>query len=72
MVEQVVQCVFECAGYQLLLQVYREKARAGVDVFVAGHVCASKLVCYFDLDICFGSRHDAGMKRLLLQFRYEQ
>ena len=37
MVEQLVQCVFDGAGEELPLQVYREKARAGVDVFVTRH-----------------------------------
>ena len=36
-VEQMVQCVFDGAGDELPLQVYREKARAGVNVFVTRH-----------------------------------
>ena len=36
-VEQVIQRVLEGAGQQLPLQIDREKSRAGVDVFVAGH-----------------------------------
>jgi hypothetical protein len=42
------------------VQVHREKARAGVDVFVARHV-PSDFSLRFDLDLCFGSRHDAWM-----------
>jgi hypothetical protein len=33
--------VFEAAGYQLPLKVYRQKPRAGVDVLVARHRSSS-------------------------------
>jgi hypothetical protein len=38
-------------------------------VFVACHLFPRKFVLQFDLDIYFGSRHDAGMFRLFLQRR---
>jgi hypothetical protein len=50
-IEQMIQCVFNCAGEKLSLQVYPEKVRAGVDVFVTCHVCSIKLVWLFDLNI---------------------
>ena len=37
-VDQVVHGVFEGAGQELLLQINREKARVGVNVFVACHL----------------------------------
>ena len=42
---------------------------SGVDVFVARHLFLQIIAPHFDLDICFGSRHDAGMKILFLQLR---
>jgi hypothetical protein len=33
----VVECVLEGAGKELPLEINRQKTRAGVDVFVAGH-----------------------------------
>ncbi len=36
-VDQMVECVFEAAGQQLPFKIDGEKARAGVDGFVAGH-----------------------------------
>lgn len=39
---------------------------AGVDVFVTRHLILQNTVHHFDLDICFGSRHDAGMNRVFL------
>jgi hypothetical protein len=36
-VNQVVECVLEGAGKELPLEINRQKTRAGVDVFVAGH-----------------------------------
>ena len=68
-VEQVIQCVFESTGQELPLQVHRNKSRAGVDVFVARHFLPPNFTCQFDLDIWFGSRHDAGMNKLFLQLR---
>ncbi len=38
MIEQMVQCVFDGAAKKLPLQIYREKARAGVDMLVARHI----------------------------------
>ena len=69
MVEQVIQCVFKGAREKLPLQVQRQKPRAGVDVFVARHSLLLNITRQFDLDIWFGSRHDAEMKRLFLQLR---
>jgi hypothetical protein len=34
----MIQCVFERARQKLLLQVYRDEAGAGVDVFVARNI----------------------------------
>jgi hypothetical protein len=39
-------------------------------VFVTRHSLPQNITVRFDLDICFGSRHDAGMNRLFLQLRY--
>jgi len=69
MVDQMVHGMFECAGRELLLQVYCEKSRADVDVFVARHLLLQNINLHFDLDICFGSRQDARMKILFLQLR---
>ena len=68
-VEQVIQCMFEGARKKLPLQINRNKSRAGVDVFVARHSLPLNITSNFDLDIWFGSRHDAGMNRLFLQPR---
>lgn len=68
-VEQMVQRMLERAGQQLPLQVHRKKSRAGVDVFVTCHLLLQNIVDNFDLDIWFGSRHDADMDRLFLQLR---
>ncbi|MFZ5503847.1 MAG: hypothetical protein ACOY3V_10025 [Pseudomonadota bacterium] len=43
--------------------------RVGVYVFVTRHLLLQNVALHFDLDIYFGSRHDAGMKRLFLQLR---
>ncbi len=69
MFQQMVQRVFERAGQQLPLQVHRKKSRTGVDVFVTCHSLLQNIAVSFDLDICFRSRHDAGMKKLFLQLR---
>lgn len=68
-VERMVQCVLDGAREKLPLQVNHRKARAGVNVLVSGHLGLRNLVLQFDLDICFGSRHDARMKILFLQLR---
>ena len=69
MVKQIVERMLDGARQQLLLKVHRDQARAGVDVFVTGHLFLQDRVTYFDLDLWFGSRHDAVMKRLFLQPR---
>ena len=46
-----------------------EKARAGVDVFVAGHGNASEGNALMTLDIPNGSPQNAGMNELFLQHR---
>ena len=66
-IEQVIERMFEAAGQQLPLQVHRKVAWAGVDVFVTRHTVCAMGVLQFDLDIYFGSRHDAQMFRLFLQ-----
>jgi len=55
---------------KLPLQINGKKSGAGVDVFVARHSSLQNKVPHFDLDICFGSRHDAQMIRLFLQLRW--
>ena len=67
-IDQVVQRVFEGAGEQLPLQIDGNKARAGVDVFVARHA-GLQMNFRLSLDIPFGSRQNARMKRLFLQPR---
>ena len=42
----------------LLVAGQRREIGAGVYVFVARHL-TFKYLLHFDLDICFGSRHDA-------------
>jgi hypothetical protein len=61
--------VFEGTGQQLPFEIDGDQPRAGVDVFVAGHGIGSKRDASMTLDIPFGSRQDARMKRLFLQFR---
>ncbi len=56
--------MFKCAWQKLPLQIHRKKSWAGVDVFVARHLLLQNIFFHFDLDICFGSRHDARMKIL--------
>ena len=69
MVKQIVERMLDGARQQLLLQIHRDQARAGIDVFVTGHLPLHRSVFLFDLDLCIGSRHDALMKRLFLQPR---
>ena len=59
MIDQVVHRVLETAGQQLPLQIHREKPRAGVDCFVAGHDAFLSSTSRWSLDIPFGSRQDA-------------
>jgi hypothetical protein len=47
-VEQVIQSVFEGAAQEFPLQVHRDEARTGVDVFVARHLFLRKFVFQFD------------------------
>jgi hypothetical protein len=61
--------MLEGAGQQLPFEIHGEEARAGVDVFVAGHGIGSIQDALMTLDIPFGSRQDARMKRLFLQLR---
>ncbi len=65
----MVQRMLKVAGQQLPLQVHRKKAWTGVDVLVASHLLLRNIVPTFDLDISFGSRHDAAMNKLFLQLR---
>lgn len=58
--------VLEGAGYQLRAQIDSEKARAGVDCFVASH---AGLWFSWSVDIPFGSGQDARMKRNFRQLR---
>ncbi len=62
--------MFEGAGQELPLQVISEKSWTGVDVFVARHLHFQNMALQFDLDIYFGSRHDAVMKMLFIQLRW--
>ena len=68
-IDEVVQGMFEGARLQLPFEIDGKKARAGVDGLVAGHGVGSKRDAPMTLDIPFGSRHDAGMKRVFLQRR---
>jgi hypothetical protein len=61
--------VFEGAGQELPFEIDGNEARAGVDVFVAGHGKLSKGSTRMTLDIPFGSRQDGGMNQLFLQPR---
>jgi len=65
----MIQRMLKSAGQQLPLQVHRKESRAGVDVFVTCHSLHQNIAVSFDLDLCFSSRHDAGMNRLFLQLR---
>jgi hypothetical protein len=69
LVEQVVQCMFESTRHKLPLQVNSQKSGAAINVFVTRHLLLQNIVLKLDLDIYFGSRHDAGMNRLFLQPR---
>lgn len=51
--------VVEDTGQELPLQINSEETGVGVDVFVTRHLFLQNSVPYSDLDICFGSRHDA-------------
>jgi len=66
----MIQCVFEGAGQELLLQVDRNEARAGVDVFVACHIFLQISVRNFTLILCFVHGTMRGMYRLFLQRRW--
>ena len=68
-IDKVVQGVFEGAGQQLPLQINGNEARAGVDVFVAGHGRLSKRDPPMTLDIPDGSQQNAGMEELFLRPR---
>jgi hypothetical protein len=61
--------VFEGTGQQLPFEIDGDQPRAGVDVFVAGHDSSFARTYALSIDIPFGSRHDASMKRLFLQLR---
>ena len=69
-IDEVVQGVFEGAGQQLPFEIDGKKARAGINVFVAGHGCAFKENTPMTLDIQFGSQQNAAMKILFLQPRW--
>jgi hypothetical protein len=69
MIDQIVQGMLEGAGQQLPFEIDGKEARAGVYVLVAGHEFSSKRDAPMTLDIPFGSRQDARMKRLFLQLR---
>ena len=68
-IDKVVQGVFEGAGQQLPFEIDGNEARAGVDVFVAGHGRLSERDPPMTLDIPDGSQQNAGMKRVFLQLR---
>jgi hypothetical protein len=68
-VDQVVQGVLKGPGQQLLRKTNGEKPRAGVDGFVAGHASLRSGNTLSNIDIPFGSRHDAPMKDIFLQRR---
>ena len=57
------------AGKMLLREINSEKAWAGVDGFVTGHCSLQNIDSFFSLDIWFGSRQDAIMKKVFLQLR---
>jgi hypothetical protein len=65
----VIHGMLKCTWQNLPLQVNSEKSRTGINVFVARHLFSQNITLHFDLDICFGSRHDALMKILFLQLR---
>ncbi|MBI3902857.1 MAG: hypothetical protein HY306_07960 [Nitrosomonadales bacterium] len=58
-IEQMVHRILKSARQKLPLQVHREESRTGVDVFVTRHLLPPNITRQFDLDIYFGSRHDA-------------
>lgn len=60
--------MLEGAGQELPLQINRKKSRAGVDVFVTRHLFLQNISLNSDLDICFGSRHDAVWIDFLYSF----
>ncbi|MCZ2155270.1 MAG: hypothetical protein LC114_15440 [Bryobacterales bacterium] len=67
--DEVAERVLEDALQQLPDQIQGEKTRTGVDVLVAGHAGLPKPNTPSSLDIPFGSRQDAPMKRVFLQPR---
>ena len=69
-VEQVMHGGFKTARQQLLLQIHRQESRAGVDCFISGHRHLLNSSSGLNLDIPYGSRHDADMNAIFLQRRW--
>ena len=67
--KQVMHGMFETARQQLLFQIHRQEAGAGIYCFVTGHGSLLNSTSDWSLVIPYGSRHDAGMKILFLQLR---
>lgn len=65
-VDQPALDMLEGAGEQLPFEIDGEKARAGVDGFVAGRASGLGKITFTTIDIPFGSRHSAGMNTLFL------
>lgn len=68
-VEQVMHGMLETARQELFLQIDSEKARVGIDEFVAGYGAFLNAILSSSIDIPYGSRHDPGMLILFLQLR---
>jgi hypothetical protein len=63
-IDKVVQDMLEGAGQQLPFKINGEKARAGLDDSLAGHVRYPKGNTHWMIDIPFGSQQNARMNRL--------
>jgi hypothetical protein len=61
--------MLEGTRMQLPVEIDGNEARAGVYLLVAGHDCSFARTYAWSIDIPFGSRQDAWMKRLFLQLR---
>ena len=68
-VNQVVQRVLKTTRKKLSLKINREKARAGVNVLIAGHIEYPICNTHWIVDIPIGSRQHAQMNRDFLQPR---
>ena len=65
--KQVMHTMLEAAWQGLLLQIHRQKPRAGVDCVAPGHRRLLNLFSGLSLVIPYGSRHDIGMNIIFLQ-----